>query len=164
MEKATNVAASTRRNHAAVRAVTPAQGSGEASSNCTAVVVPIANESTLPTARQYSGRRRNKGATTKPAIGTSKTSEPRPKSPKISRSKNFRRDNSSGVAGGGCGSVLSFMANVSNPARHGDGEHNGAEQADEGRTDYSPKEKGDGERGGGRPNGRLGQMRSRRWR
>ena len=48
MEKAMKVSALTRRSHAALRAVTPAHGKGEASSYFTAVVSPILKVSTFP--------------------------------------------------------------------------------------------------------------------
>ena len=65
MEKAMKVSAFTRRSHAALRAVTPAHGNGEASSYCTAVVSPILKDSTFPTERQtsclrFKKRRENK--------------------------------------------------------------------------------------------------------
>ena len=68
--KAVNCSASSRRSHAAVRAVTPAHGSGDASSKTTLTVSPTVNPSTGPTARQTRGASRVSGESRKPMTGT----------------------------------------------------------------------------------------------
>ena len=67
--KATKVFSSARRSHAAVRAVTPAHGSGDESANVTSTVDPMVKSSTLPTSRQIRGARFQSGARMKPTMG-----------------------------------------------------------------------------------------------
>src|SRR5665213_772934 len=120
IEKAMNVSAFTRRSHAALRAVTPAHGNGEASSYFTAVVSPILKDSTFPTERQTCGLRLKNGARIKPAVGTARIKAPIPPTTRLKRARNFRRE-SSDVEGGVQaqeGSVFgSFMTNSLNPSR-----------------------------------------------
>src|SRR5580693_8406168 len=89
MEKAMKVSAFTRRSQAALRAVTPAHGKGEASSYFTAVVSPILKDSTLPTERQTSCLRTKNGARIKPAIGTAKIKAPTAPAARLNRARNF---------------------------------------------------------------------------
>jgi hypothetical protein len=62
---ATNFFSSTRRSHAPVLAVTPAQGRGEVSMNFTSTVWPTSKSLTFPTVRNVRGTARPSGATTK---------------------------------------------------------------------------------------------------
>jgi hypothetical protein len=122
MEKAMKVSASTRRSHAALRAVTPAHGNGDASSYFTAVVSPILNDSIFPTERQTSCLRSKNGARMKPATGSPRIRAPIPLRERLRRARNFRRQSSAGEQGQPVEvfSVFgSLMANVSNPSSYG---------------------------------------------
>src|SRR5665213_289900 len=124
IEKAMNVSAFTRRSHAALRAVTPAHGNGEASSYFTAVVSPILKDSTFPTERQTSCVRLKNGARIKPTTGTVTINAPIPPTARLNRARNFRRESSAGEAGqpAETGSMFgSFMTNISNPSGQCDG-------------------------------------------
>src|SRR5665213_2352414 len=124
MEKAIKVSAFTRRNHAALRAVTPAHGNGEASSYFTAVVSPILKDSTFPTERQTSCVRLKNGARMKPTVGTARINAPTPPMARLNRARNLRRESSAGEAGQPVEkfSVFgSFMTNISNPSGQRDG-------------------------------------------
>jgi hypothetical protein len=120
MEKAMKVSALTRRSHAALRAVTPAHGKGEASSYFTAVVSPILKESIFPTERQTSLVRTKKGATMKLIIGTARVKAPTPPTTKLNRARNLRREISAADGGPQIGEASvfsSFMTNIANPSR-----------------------------------------------
>src|SRR5665213_26594 len=134
MENAMNVSAFTRRNHAALRAVTPAHGSGEASSYCTAVVSPILKDSTFPTERQIFSLRSKNGATRKPTAGIARINAPTPPTATLKRAINFRRESSASEAGQPFElfSVFgSFMANIPNPARQRRRKQDDADAADD---------------------------------
>src|SRR5512142_576302 len=80
-----------RRSQAPVRAETPAQTSGEASSNATSTVRPGSNRSAGPTARQTSGTLRKSGATRNPRMGTPTSAAPRPPQAVARAARNRRR-------------------------------------------------------------------------
>src|SRR5262249_42858704 len=72
-ENAVKFVSFSRRSQAAVRAVTPDHGRGDASSKVTLTVSPTLNWSTAPTARQVRGGLRVSGETRNPITGTPTT-------------------------------------------------------------------------------------------
>ena len=80
---ATKFVSSIRRSHAAVRAVTPAHGSGEESANDTSTVDPIVKSFTLPTGRQMRGARFQSGERMNPTIGVAMITAAMPLKPAL---------------------------------------------------------------------------------
>src|SRR5664279_4704301 len=161
MAKAINSSSLSRRNQAAVLAVTPAQGSGEASSKTTEDVSPILNPSTLPTERHTAGGFRNNGAKMKPINGTLSIKVPIPPAARLKRARNFRLESSAGESGQpvDAGSVFgSFMTNVSDPSRQRHGKQHDADAGDYQCSNQSPHQEGDSQRQGHGPYTRLRQF------
>ena len=98
-EYAVKRVASSRRSHAAVRAVTPDHGSAEASSNRTFTVSPMAKSSTRPTARHTRGSFRVSGARRKPTTGSPSRAPIAPESTTESLERKRRRSGGSGESG-----------------------------------------------------------------
>src|SRR5258708_6706040 len=125
-EKATNFSTVTRRSQAAVFAVTPAHGSGDASTKVTPVVSPTLKASSLPTDRHSYGILRKSGATTNPPSGAAITRPAHPPRPTLTRASRRRRAMSSGesaagvAAGFGASAESSFMTDLPDPARERD--------------------------------------------
>jgi hypothetical protein len=120
MAKAMKSRSPVRRSQAAVFAVIPAQGSGDASRNSTEEVSPTLKSPTEPTVRQTSGSLRYNGAKMNPIIGSVTIAAPTPASAKETLPRNIRRvisprfDSRQDWEGSG---LLSFMENLSDPAR-----------------------------------------------
>src|SRR5579864_1842774 len=140
--KAANSLSPVRRSHAALWAVMPAQGRGDASVRVTTVVSPILKSPSLPTARQTIGTFRRSGARTNPTNGTPSAPHPAP-SPTLTRAKKRRLSGemasevSGSVVGG---SLLWVMANLSDPVQEGSAEHGHSDEADEERAHDAPGE------------------------
>src|ERR1039458_1352670 len=84
-----NCCSLTRRSHAAVWAVTPAQGSGEDSRKDTFTVDPILKSSILPTVRHIWGVFRRPSRNAK--LGTATRAAPMELKAILRRTRNFRR-------------------------------------------------------------------------
>src|SRR5277367_663876 len=158
-ENATNSSSFSRRSQAAVLAVTPAQGRGEASRKVTFTVSPTLNSPFLPTLRHVVADLRKSGATMNPRSGTPRIAADAAPSATLKRARRRRRALSSGGTASGQGwSVGScFMSDVTNPACEGDGEEEHPHARDVRRGDDPPEQKGHRERDGPRPEGRPGQ-------
>src|SRR5579859_3153367 len=92
IEKAVKLSSLSLLNQAAVLAVTPAHGRGDAWRNVTATVSPTLNDSSCPTERQKGGKALKRGLKTKPTIGTPTIIEINPPRMKINLSKKVRLD------------------------------------------------------------------------
>src|SRR6185437_16978344 len=141
--KATKSLSPVRRSQAALLAVMPAQGSGDASIRLTLVVSPTLKSASLPTARQAMGTFWKSGPRVNPTIGTPRAAHPAP-SPTLTRARKRRLSGETGSALSGPlpgslsgtfgGSSLScVMRDISDPVQEGSGQQRQPHEAhDEG--------------------------------
>src|SRR5438309_350222 len=150
-EKAMNESWVSRRSHAAVRATTPAQGSGEASIKDTLTVVPIWNDSTRPTARHACGCRSKNGASRKPTNGTPMTAAPTAETAIVSLArKSLRVSGPGGRRGSGRGSAVTavpaqIVPHLTDPPGGGEAQERHARDDDEPRGDDAEEGQHDAE-------------------
>jgi len=144
MVKAMKSWSEVRRSQAAVFAVIPAQGSGDASRKSTAEVAPTLKAPTGPTVRQTPGSLRKSGAKMNPISGRVIIPAPTPARAKETFSRNLRRVISSRVGSrhGWEGSgLLSFMENFGDPAAQRNREQAKPSEQDDPRGDDAPENK-----------------------
>src|SRR5580704_8363559 len=140
-ENAMNSRSPVRRSHAALLAVIPAHGSGEASTRLTFVVSPSLKSPTLPTVRQTMGPFWSRGARVNPTSGTASPPHPVP-SPTQTRARKRRRSGDSGaaLAASPGESLFRVMNDLSDPVKQGVEEQHAADERHHERADEAPRE------------------------
>jgi hypothetical protein len=152
-----------RRSHAALFAVIPAHGSGEASMRLTFVVSPSLKSATLPTTRQTTGTFPTRGPRVKPTSGTASAPHPAP-SPTQTRARKRRRsgDTAGASAGSMARSSLSCVTrDLSDPVEERMKEQGATGKAHHVRADEAPRDERHAEREQRGPGGRRRRRRGR---